>query len=83
MNKVLDLRQEVEKIDLEIFKLIERRLNISKIIIAEKLKQKLPVEDKEREEYLVKRIVEFTALDEDFVKQIYCVLFNKTKNLKK
>ena len=56
MNRISDLRKEIDAVDEKIVCLIEKRIDIAKAIGAEKKEKRIPVEDRSRETELLKRL---------------------------
>lgn len=63
---IKNLRCEIERIDKEIAKLFEERMNISKEIAIYKKENNLPIEDKAREKEILEKSYE--RVSEDLVK---------------
>lgn len=49
MNELEELRQEIDEIDAEIIRLYEKRMNVVKSVLNYKIKNNIPVLDKNRE----------------------------------
>ncbi len=49
MNELEEFRQEIDKIDTEIIKLYEKRMDVVKSVLNYKIKNNIPVLDKNRE----------------------------------
>ena len=71
------LRKDIEKIDLEIIKLLNKRFQISKKIAEFKIKNQLNFKDKKREQQLIKKY-SFKLKDEQFTRNIFKVIFQKS-----
>lgn len=74
-------RQEINRLDAEMFKLLEERFALVEKIGESKKAQGLPVRNQEREEALVRTMSEQTALAPDFVKRLYELIFNYSYKL--
>jgi len=70
MNHIEELRKEIDKIDSEIVRQLNRRIELVLRIKDYKKQDKLPVEDIAREEDIISNL-EFDKLDEDFVREIF------------
>lgn len=71
-------RIEIEKIDREIFRLLEGRCEIVKAIGEYKKRNNLPVRNEQREKLLVENAIRETRLDSGFVQKIYELLFQNS-----
>lgn len=79
MNEIEKLREEIDKVDREIVHLLNRRIELVLAIGDYKKSGKLPVEDLDREKKVVSSL-SGDELDEDFIKEIYTVIFNYSKS---
>ena len=66
----LEARENISEIDKEIAKLFEKRMNASKVIAEYKKVNGIPVEDKERENHLLKNNSE-NIVDEEIRSYYY------------
>ena len=60
-KKILELRKKLDKIDEEMLKLLEKRMNIIKSVGKIKSKLNIPIEDIERENDIIKRLFEHSG----------------------
>jgi len=70
-------RREIEEIDEEIIRLIDRRIDITELIFEAKRKDGLPICDPERERLVqrkARRLAEELDLDEEAVSEIFGIL---------
>ena len=86
MNKgILELRQQIDKLDEEIIMLLKKRMGISKE--EGKLKEKLdiPVEDKTRENEIIDRLTQQAGrnLSEEQLIRIFTAVFKSSKQVQK
>lgn len=81
MNNFDNLRKEIDKIDLKILKLLEKRLSIVRKINILKEKLKLPLTSKKRENEIIKNLSLKTKdiLIRDFISDIYENIFDISK----
>lgn len=79
MNQINKLREEIDKVDCEIVKQLNKRIELVLEIKECKKKSNLPIEDYAREEEIVSNL-EFGELDEKFVRDIYEVIFRFSKS---
>lgn len=80
MTTLEKLRGEVDKIDDEIVSLLDKRLLLGKKIVDAKKDKNLPIEDLEREEEIVSRMVKKSKVDEALLNEIYFNIFDHVKN---
>ena len=80
INKI---RLQIDNIDDKIFSLIVKRLQKAKKIGAIKIKSKLPVYDKEREDIIINRLIKKTnhELNANQIKKILKPIINISKEL--
>jgi len=77
-NKELDkLRIEIDKVDNELLKVMERRFELVDLVSQCKKKNHLPIRDMSREDEVIKSKFERTNLSEDFVKKLYRLLIDE------
>lgn len=74
-------RKEINRLDAEMFKLLEERFALVEKIGESKKTQGLPVRNQEREEALIGMMSEQTTLAPDFVKRLYGLIFNYSYKL--
>lgn len=74
-----EIRKEIDIIDEEIFKLFEKRMNLVKIIAGRKLKNNENIENKIREEEILKKISKIKDVS-FYLKEWYIKLFELTKD---
>ncbi|MBU0470019.1 MAG: chorismate mutase [Nanoarchaeota archaeon] len=81
------LRTEIDRIDGKVLKLIAKRLKLCSEISEHKRKNRLKVLDKGREAEIIRdRISKFQKLgfeDQKFVKELFRLLMNKSKEIQK
>ncbi len=78
MSQITRLRKEIDEIDREIVKQLNRRIELVLKAGEYKRNNKLAVEDLAREEEIISKM-EFNELDEKFVKDIYKVILGYSK----
>jgi len=82
MNYLKKLRKEIDKIDAELVKILAKRFKIVRQIRKYKKINKLPLIDEKRENYILEtkiRLAQRLKLDSDLVKNIFMLIFKKTK----
>lgn len=80
MKDLGKLRGRIDKIDLEILKLLEKRWKITKEIGGTKRKKKVRYYDPERERKVIKNVTKKTVLDKKFVKKIFTNITEHCRN---
>ena len=84
-KRILELRQQIDKLDEEIIQRLKTRMGISKEV--GKLKQELhiPVEDKTRENEIIERLTHQTGqnLSEEQLIRIFTAVFKSSKQMQK
>lgn len=83
MSEIDLLRIEIDDIDQELTKLLERRLNMAKKIAEYKKEQQLPILDESREDVVIQKNID--RLDNpdyaDKVREFYINLMNISKSV--
>jgi chorismate mutase len=82
-NELLELREEIDKIDANLFRLFEKRFEISKKIGEEKKKNKMYIYDLEREKNIIMDKIKRYKLREGFIKNIYKIIFEESRRIQK
>lgn len=78
---LVELRQEINKIDAKLLELLEKRFSISSEIGRYKLVNGLAVEDKKREEEIIANRISSSELDEEFIKNLFELIFAESKKI--
>lgn len=77
-------RNDIKQIDEKLFSLLEQRMHIVKELLSIKEEQGVPIEDKEREVYLIELMAQHhPTLSKKEIAEIYEVLFRLSKKHKK
>ncbi|MDR0690700.1 MAG: chorismate mutase [Streptococcaceae bacterium] len=71
--ELVELRQEMDKLHVELLSILERRAELSKRIAIYKYKHHLPVFDKEREEKMLAKVVQ-SVEDKEFSPEIISIM---------
>ncbi|MFH1063614.1 MAG: chorismate mutase [Candidatus Woesearchaeota archaeon] len=77
-----EVREQVDRIDDSIFELLKQRYYLVKSIMSIKKLEKLPLEDKERENAILERLgakAEESELDASFVKDMFASIIENSK----
>jgi chorismate mutase len=82
-NKITRLRKQIDKIDVNIVKIINRRFSICKKIGVIKKKEGIAIEDLKREAQILDKRTKNSSLDKKFTKKLFRMLFNEAKRLQK
>ena len=79
------LRKEIEKLDIELFSLIFKRVGLAKKIGKVKFKNNIKITNFNREKMLINLISDLSSncLGRDEIKSIYEILFNISKERQK
>ena len=80
---LIELREEVNEIDNKIMKLIVRRFDIALDIGKYKIKNKLLIEDKKREEEIINSRINSSKLSENFVRELFNLIFEESKHIQR
>lgn len=82
MNYLKKLRKEIDKIDVELVKILAKRFKIARQIRQYKKTNKLPLIDKKRENYILEtkiKLAQRLKLDSNLIKDIFMLIFKKTR----
>ena len=76
-------REQINKIDQELIKLLEKRFQLSKEIGEYKKQNNLPVEDKKREQEIIEKIKNQTTCKEqrEIIIETFEFIINKSKKI--
>ncbi len=80
MNEIEKLREQIDAVDSEIVKLLNRRIEIVRQIADRKAAGNLPVEDLSREEEIISRL-KTGNLSYEYLRDIYKVIFKYSKTI--
>ena len=79
MNRIIELRKQIDRTDSEILKQLNKRIELVLRIRECKKRNNLPVEDIAREEEVFSNL-KIDNLDEGFVRDIYKIIFTYSKS---
>ncbi len=79
MNTIETFRKEIDLIDAEIVKQLNKRIQVVLKIRDLKITNGLPVEDLDREEKVISKM-DLDQLDEEFIRKLYEVIFRYCKS---
>ena len=84
-KRILNLREEIDKIDEEIITLLKSRMDVSKKVGELKAALQIPVEDKGREDEIIQRLGELANghLKEEQLIRIFTAVFKSSKQIQK
>ena len=84
-KRILNLREEIDVIDSEIINLLKTRMDVSKKVGELKTVLHIPIEDKIREEKIIKRLGELAdgSLKEKQLIRIFTAVFKSSKQVQK
>ena len=82
-KRILNLREEIDKIDEKIITLIKSRMDVSKKVGELKAALHIPVEDKGREDDIIQRLGELADgnLKEEQLIKIFTAVFKSSKQI--
>ncbi|HOC77597.1 MAG TPA: chorismate mutase [Methanofastidiosum sp.] len=83
-SSIETLRDEINRIDESIIKLLSARMEVAKKIAALKINMGIQVEDKARESQLflkIQREAKENLIDEDFVSEIFGLIVSHSKKV--
>ena len=84
-KRILNLREEIDKLDEKIITLLKSRMDVSKKVGELKAVLHIPVEDKGREEEIIQRLGELAEgdLKEEQLIRIFTAVFKSSKQIQK
>lgn len=83
MKDINILREEIDKIDKEITKLFEKRLNVSREILEYKVENNLPVLNQSRENQVIKKNIGYLENPEyiNYLEDLYLDIMKMSRDL--
>ena len=82
-NQLKQFRDTIDKIDKNLFGLLEDRFEIVKKVGEYKKENKLPARNKQREQAIVTERIKTSKLEAEFIRGIYKLIFNKSYKIEK
>ena len=84
-KQILELRQQIDDLDEDIIQLLKKRMGISKEVGKLKEKLDIPVEDKNREDEIIDRLIKQARrnLSEQQLIRIFTAVFKTSKQVQK
>tara|TARA_B100000315_G_C14213622_1_gene423227 strand:+ start:358 stop:618 length:261 start_codon:yes stop_codon:yes gene_type:complete len=84
-KRILELRQQIDKIDAEIIQLLKKRMGISKEVGKLKAELAIPVEDSNRENEIIDRLTQHVGqnLSEEQLIRIFTAVFKSSKQIQR
>ena len=79
--KLEKLRKKIDKTDKKLLKMIEARFKITNKIGEYKMKNNIPVQNKKREQEIIRERQKETGLDKSFIKNFYSLLFKESRRM--
>ncbi len=76
-------RQQLNEIDEELIRLLEKRFEISKQIGQWKKQNNKPIEDLEREKQIIESKTKLSQLPKQFIKELFQLIFRQSKEVQK
>ncbi|HJN58574.1 MAG TPA: chorismate mutase [Dehalococcoidia bacterium] len=78
-DKIGNLRKKIDRLDLELIKVIDKRQKIANEIVKIKIKNEIPIEDLKREKEIINQLSKKSKLSNEFIEDIFQVIFKKSK----
>jgi len=84
-KRILELRQQIDKLDEEIISLLKKRMGVSREVGKLKERLDIPVEDKTRENEIIDRLTKQAGrnLSEEQLIRIFTAVFKSSKQVQK
>ena len=84
-KRILELRQQIDKLDEEIISLLKKRMGVSREVGKLKERLDIPVEDKTRENEIIDRLTQLAGrnLSEEQLIRIFTAVFKSSKQVQK
>ena len=80
-DKLIKLRHKIDEIDLEIARLIEKRVEIVREIGKLKIERDMKIRDMERENEILENVSKSTILDKDFIRELFARIIDYCRNV--
>lgn len=77
-KELLELRKKIDKIDDEIFSLLEKRYEVVREVGEYKKKKNLPIVSPDREKEIIGKKIKESNLNPDFIKKYYRLIINNS-----
>jgi monofunctional chorismate mutase len=78
-----EFRREVDEVDSQIIKLLEKRSEMSKQIGAYKKQNNIEIIDKKRERELIENLQNTSSLDKNFIKELYNLIIRNSREIQR
>jgi chorismate mutase len=78
-----NFRKEINEINLELFDLIKRRMDVSKKVGEFKKQNNMPIFDVEREKDIFEKLAEEKGLDKVFIRNLFELIIKQSKEEQK
>ena len=84
-KRIIELRQQIDQIDVDIIQLLKKRMGISKEVGKLKEELDIPVEDKGREQEIIDRLTSQAGrnLSEEQLIRIFTAVFKSSKQVQR
>lgn len=80
MDEIEKQRKEIDKIDSQLVKLLEKRWNAARKIGKAKRKKGLEYYDQEREDQILEKVSGKTKLEKEFIREIFSKIMEYCRN---
>tara|TARA_B100000945_G_scaffold274681_1_gene238214 strand:+ start:17 stop:277 length:261 start_codon:yes stop_codon:yes gene_type:complete len=84
-KRILELREQIDKLDEKIIGLLKKRMEISKKVGFIKEQLAIPVEDQKRELEIIRRLTQYAGqnLSEEQLIKIFTAVFKSSKQIQR
>lgn len=82
-TEIENLREQINNLDKELIKTLEKRFEVCREIGKIKNQKGFGIEDKSREEEIIKHKLEMSSLSNDFVKRLFETIMEESKRIQK
>lgn len=81
MVDMIEMRDKIDELDKQLLDVLEKRFEVTNEVGKFKAENKLPVEDKDREQKIIEKRSSQTSLSQEFVEKLYGMIFAESKKL--
>ena len=78
-KKIIKLRTEIDKMNLKLIKIIEKRQNKVEQIVKIKKEENILIEDLKREKEIIRKLSNKSILSQKFIKNLFQTIFKESK----
>ncbi len=81
VDEISDWRNDINELDNQLLKILEKRFRLCREIGKSKLKNGFSIEDKQREKEIIQLKYEENNLPKDFIEDFFNLIFKESKRL--